>query len=156
MLQRTPRKGRDERDESGWSERTTGTKTMMGDKNSERRKIKAKNSTPSRLVSREIALLRRADEMGCALNRVPHSDWIYVSWGGGLILILPVLISDFNPIWSAFVSPRPSNIYTCNYPPVFFSPNLLVLLLSFFRVKSCLSFLLFFFPCQLSVKYDFL
>lgn len=71
MLQRTPRKGRDERDESEWSERTTAMKTMMDDKNSERRKTKAKNSTPSRLVARETAVLFRADEMGFALNRVP-------------------------------------------------------------------------------------
>lgn len=51
-LQRTPRKGRDESEESEWSEKTTGMKTMMDDKSSERRKIKAKSSTPSRLVGR--------------------------------------------------------------------------------------------------------
>lgn len=50
-LQRTPRKERDESEESEWREKTTGMKTMMEDKSSERRKIKAKNSTPSRLVS---------------------------------------------------------------------------------------------------------
>lgn len=57
MLQRTPRKGRDESEESEWSERTTEMKRMMDDRSSERRKIKAKNSTPSRLVSREIKVL---------------------------------------------------------------------------------------------------
>lgn len=52
-LQRTPRKGRDVREESEWSETTTGMKTMMEDKSSGRRRIKAKNSTPSRYVSGE-------------------------------------------------------------------------------------------------------
>lgn len=52
MSQRTPRRGRDESEESEWSERTTGMKTTMDDRSSERRRIKVKNSTLSRSVSR--------------------------------------------------------------------------------------------------------
>ncbi len=48
VSQRTPRRGRDESEENEWSERTTGMKTTMDGKSSERRRIKAKNSTPSR------------------------------------------------------------------------------------------------------------
>lgn len=56
LLQRIPRKEKDESEESGWSERTTEMRMMMGDRSSERRKIKAKNSTPSRLVSEDMTV----------------------------------------------------------------------------------------------------
>lgn len=56
LLQRIPRKGKDESEESGWSERTTETRMTTEDKSSEKRKTKAKNSTPSRLVARDITV----------------------------------------------------------------------------------------------------
>ncbi len=43
----------------------------------------------------------------------PHSGWIYFSGGGGEILTLPLLVSDFNPIWSIFVGS--SNNCSCSY-----------------------------------------
>lgn len=52
VSQRTPRRGTDENGESGWSERTTGTKRTMEDRRSERRRIRARSSRPSRLVWR--------------------------------------------------------------------------------------------------------
>lgn len=36
-------------------------------------------------------------------HRKRYSDGIYLCKGGSLILILHVLISDFNPVWSAYV-----------------------------------------------------
>lgn len=44
-------------EESEWSERIMEMKRTMDDKNSERRKTKPKNSTPSRSVSRKLAIL---------------------------------------------------------------------------------------------------
>lgn len=80
-MQRIPRKEKDESEESGWSERTTGTKRMTGDKSSERRKIKAKNCMPSRLVSRDVTvqvLSRGAFLCPCVLSHLnvqtPLSD----------------------------------------------------------------------------------
>lgn len=61
--QRIPKKGKEGSAESEWIERTMGMMKMMGDKNSERRKTKAKSSMPSRLVSRDQTRERSASKL---------------------------------------------------------------------------------------------
>lgn len=46
-----------------------------------------------------------------------YSDWSYVSWAGGVILTLSVLVSHLNWVWSSYVAyfqPQPSNNVSCN------------------------------------------